>query len=333
MPNIITHVLFAQEVQNTCLLEKEKERIQKHQQLYEIGANGPDYLFFHGFNIRHFERKSHMRRLGTVAHNKGVNDFYHSAFQSILQEKDEEIKEREIVYLCGHLAHWALDSTAHPYIYYRTGTKSKIATFCHHKIESLIDAIMLKDKKGMTIKDYKVFEICDSDVLQAQAIARIYIPIARNIYQIEAQPYEIVEALNDWHFMQKLLYDGGGKKVRTLQKMEALTGMHGAATGLIIPNEPYDPCDVCNLLHKQWVHPCDKTNTSTDSFFDLYDKAMPICQQAIALFLRALDTKDDRDWLDYLANRNYTEGLDVREPMIYFDPDLESNSQRLLQEK
>src|SRR5699024_6731390 len=46
MPNIITHVLFAQEVLKNETNTEIAAVIERNAHLYAIGANGPDFLFF-----------------------------------------------------------------------------------------------------------------------------------------------------------------------------------------------------------------------------------------------------------------------------------------------
>lgn len=46
MPNIITHVIFAQEVYKQEKNAEIASIIERNSHLYAIGANGPDFLFF-----------------------------------------------------------------------------------------------------------------------------------------------------------------------------------------------------------------------------------------------------------------------------------------------
>ena len=201
MPNIITHTLFAREIKEK-LDWPIQELIKKNPQLFDIGSNGPDFLFFHCFSPKRVYHKKTLRSLGGQAHVKHISEFYLSAIDSIRKEKDPQIREQMLVYTMGHLCHWALDSTAHPYVYYRTGNERQRDSWWHHRLESLIDAIMLKVKKECTISDFRVYEVCDTTLDQARAIARIWVPVGRNVFGKDVQPHEIKESLDDWHFMQ-----------------------------------------------------------------------------------------------------------------------------------
>lgn len=319
MPNIITHVLFGDEVLES-LSEDKGELFEGRKQLLEIGANGPDFLFFHGMNQKNFWKHTLLRKVGNQAHSHSTNAFYESALASIKKEEDEEVRNDMIVYLCGHLCHWALDSVTHPYIFYRTGNCKGQSAWWHHRFESLIDAIMLKVKRDCTIRDYKAYEICEASLEQARAIARIYVPVIKNIYKTDVRPYQILESLNDWCFIQKVLYDPEAAKFEALEKIEAPLNATSFLSGYFVPNEPEDPFDTMNLLHKKWCHPCDDTVVSTESFFDLYDRARSKALNAIRLLFIALeDEKNEGDFIHFINNQSYDTGLSTLEKMQYFD--------------
>lgn len=319
MPNIITHTLFAQEIFDK-VDENTHDLFEPRLHLLEIGSNGPDFLFFHGMNPKDFFKKSDLRVSGNMFHAGHVNEFYQKALISIRNEADEEIKKDMMTYICGHLCHWALDATSHPYVFYRTGTCKGKSAWYHHRFESLIDAIMLKVKKECTIKDFKFYEISDASKEETRAIARIYVPAIRQILGFEIKPHQIMESLKDWHFIESLFYDASGDKLKALQTLETFTKAYNSLSGYIVPNEPDDPYDVMNLLHTRWVHPSDGTMVSTESFFDLYDKSQLLAMEAIRLFLAACVNPDlDGDLLNLIQDRNYNLGTNDHKEMINFD--------------
>ncbi len=319
MPNIITHTLLAREIRNE-LSEPIQKLIQEDPQLFDIGSNGPDFLFFHCFSPKRVYRKNTIRRLGNIAHTTFISEFYTSALNSIRNEKDPEIKKQMIVYVLGHLCHWALDSTAHPYVYYRVGEGSAKTSWWHHRFESLIDAIMLKVKMGCTIDNFRAYEICDTTLEQARAVARIWVPAARNVFGWSMKAHDIKDSLDDWFFMQKLFYDNKGNKFKTLLMIEKMTGTESFLSGYLVPNEPDDPFDVMNLLHREWVHPCDDTIVSTESFFDLYDKAAKKAVEVIELFYKAIeDPKAQEELESYIGQKDYCTGIENPGEMRYFN--------------
>ena len=256
----------------------------------------------------------------SVAGQKDPMKFNEIILENCFIGGDEEIKKDMMTYVCGHLCHWALDATSHPYVFYRTGTCKGKSAWYHHRFESLIDAIMLKVKKECTIEDFKFYEISDASKEEARAIARIYVPAIRQILGFEIKPHQIMESLKDWHFIESLFYDASGDKLKALQTLETFTKAYNSLSGYIVPNEPDDPYDVMNLLHTRWVHPSDDTLVSTESFFDLYDKAQLLAMEAIRLFLAACENPDlDDDLLNLIKDRNYNLGTNDHKEMINFD--------------
>ena len=319
MPNIITHTLFAQEIFDK-VDEATHDLFEPRLQLLEIGSNGPDFLFFHGMNPKDFYKKSDLRVTGSMFHAAHVNDFYQKALISIRNEQDEDIKKDMMTYVCGHLCHWALDATSHPYVFYRTGPCKGKSAWYHHRFESLLDAIMLKVKRECTIEDFKFYEVCDVTKEQARAIARIYVVAIRQILGFDIKPHQILECLNDWHFIETLFYDASGDKLKALQTLETFTKAYNSLSGYIVPNHPDDPYDVMNLLHTRWHHPSDSSFVSTESFFDLYDRAQLLAMEAIRLFLAACQNPDlDEDLLLLIKDRNYNLGVSNQAEMTNFD--------------
>lgn len=319
MPNIITHTLFAQEIFDK-VDEATHDLFEPRLQLLEIGSNGPDFLFFHGMNPKDFYKKSDLRVAGSMFHAAHVNDFYQKALISIRNEQDEDIKKDMMTYVCGHLCHWALDATSHPYVFYRTGPCKGKSAWYHHRFESLLDAIMLKVKRECTIEDFKFYEVCDVTKEQARAIARIYVVVIRQILGFDIKPHQILESLNDWHFIETLFYDASGDKLKALQTLETFTKAYNSLSGYIVPNHPDDPYDVMNLLHTRWHHPSDSSFVSTESFFDLYDRAQLLAMEAIRLFLAACQNPDlDEDLLLLIKDRNYNLGVSNQAEMTNFD--------------
>lgn len=316
MPNIITHTLFADEIKDMLDLDV----LLGRNQLFEIGANGPDVLFFHGVSpYKTLLVRNSLRRYGSELHDKHINAFYKSALDSIRSEKDNQIRDDMIVYTAGHLCHWALDSVMHPYIFYRTGFRGLNYSWKHHRFESLMDAIMLKLKRDTTIKEYDITKMTHHKPYQARAMARIYVPAIKQIFNEDVRPYMIEESLQDWNDMQKVFRDKSGRKVRILQKIEKPLHLDNLLSGYGVPNEPEDNYDILNLLHTPWQNPATE-EIFDDSVLDLWEKAKHRAVRAVMLFLEAVaDANCEKQFLDYIDDRDYGTGTKSL-PMKVSDP-------------
>ena len=85
--------------------------ILRHRALFDIGLQGPDFLFFH-----HFLKKTPLFRLGSVYHEKSGRVFFTDACAHLRQHPSEAA----FSYLHGLLAHYCLDSACHPLVYSMT---------------------------------------------------------------------------------------------------------------------------------------------------------------------------------------------------------------------
>ena len=320
MPNIITHVIFAQEV-----LEREKNTeiaavIARNAHLYAIGANGPDFLFFS--HAKPWEAyKSHtLNHRGSMMHKEKINEFYKEAIRCIRRQTITDVRKDMMAYLFGHLCHWALDMVAHPYIFYRTGEcKGKSAAY-HHRMESMIDAIVLRDKRGIDIRAWRSYEICEFDEDMLKAIARIYVPCAKRVYDCEVKVHDLRETLLSWRDVQKLLYDPNGRRYQTLNAAEKLLRQKWKLSGNIVPAKIDERYDVMNLKKRFWLHPCDQQISSNASFYDLYEEALGVALEVIAAaYACIVEDADEETLCHVLKNRAYDTGMSEALMMRYFD--------------
>lgn len=320
MPNIITHVLFAQEVLKNETNTEIAAVIERNAHLYAIGANGPDFLFFS--HAKPWEAyKSHaLNHLGSKMHAGKVDAFYSEALRCVRRQTITDVRKDMMAYLFGHLCHWALDMVAHPYIFYRTGNcKGKSASY-HHRMESMIDAIMLKEKRGIDIKDWHSYEICTFDEDMLKAIARIYVPCTKQVFDTEIRVHDLRETLISWRDVQKLLYDPNGRRYKALSSLERALRQKWKISGNIVPAQIDERYDVMNVKKRFWLHPCDQQISSNASFYDLYEEAVGIALQAIeAAYACIVEGAPAETLCNVLKDRAYDTGMSEGHEVRYFD--------------
>lgn len=320
MPNIITHTIFAQEV-----AQKEKDRdiaalMERGEHLYVIGANGPDFLFFSHAKPWEAYKSHKLNHLGSAMHAEGINAFYAEAVRCVHRQTHTDVRKDMCAYLFGHLCHWALDMVTHPYIFYRTGDcKGKSAGY-HHRMESTIDAIMLRRMRDEDITQWRSYELCTFDEDMLKAIARIYVPCAKAVYGVDVKVHELRETLESWHDVQKLLYDPSGRRYRLLQGAEKLIGAKWRISGNVVPACADPRYDVMNDERRFWVHPCDDQIVSNATFMDLFTEAQDVAVQVIEAAWRCIDEGADICTLtDILNDRAYDTGMGKGAEMRHFD--------------
>lgn len=133
MPAFYTHAKFGKQV--LAQLEPElRDEINKYPDLFFIGLQGPDILFYYkGY------KKNHVARTGYEQHDKAGELFFGPALETARKSFN---REASFSYLAGFICHFTLDSQCHPYI--ETVELSK--GLSHTEIECEEDRyLMIKD--------------------------------------------------------------------------------------------------------------------------------------------------------------------------------------------
>lgn len=320
MPNLITHKIFAEEVLKRLHHEDIIQMIKDNEQLYYIGSNGPDPLFFYGATPWNLFHDNLVSQIGNTLHCGHVNDFFRCGLDEILKQKKDDIKTRMSVYLFGHLCHWAIDSSAHPYVYYRTGDCTGMSLNYHHRFESVLDETMLRTYRNCSIKEYYFPDICLYNQEILQAIARIYVPTVKKLFQSDIRVYDIRKALDGWRHAQEWLYDPHHYKIDAWLGYEMLRHQKWQMSGNIVPNHDENDFDVLNLKKEVWKHPCDHEIISNDSFPEIFEKAVRLAVKAIEVaYQYTLNEASLQALMDILQDRAYDTGMAGFQEMKYFD--------------
>ena len=310
MPSIITHGLFAKNVFNNLKDEQLVQIIKNNPREFIIGSNGPDFFFFYKiFN----SKAKNIRDVGNLVHSMKINDFFINAFEIIDQEENKELKEAMTSYIIGHLCHWALDSCAHPYVFYKTGAYSTITESWHHRFESMIDTILLKNMKNESIKTFKFYLLAKQSKNTLDVISKIYIPTVKKLYDVEITRKHIKDALNDWYQILSFVYDPHKSKIKLLKTYEKIKNSPWLYSGNVIPVDIDDTYDVLNTKKDTWCYPTDKDKKSNESFMEIYERAKD-------LILDILNNINDKDYMfSHINNASYDTGESEIKELMYFD--------------
>ena len=216
-------------------------------------------------------------------------------------------------YVAGHLCHWALDSRAHPYIFYKTGSYSGLSASMHHRFESMMDAMMLMKLRHETIRTFKFYLLAKQSPYSAEAVANIYVPIIETIFHEKISAKEIKDALDDWYKLQNWLYDPKGVKTRILKAYEQKAGHPWLFSGNVVPYKIDETYDVLNEKKEIWCHPTDETKVSHESFMEIFERA----KKDVLDILEHLNEKDVV--LSLLGNASYDTQESEPKEMKYFN--------------
>lgn len=312
MPNIITHYLFAESVKREITDSKTLAAIKEYPNEYIIGSNGPDFFFFYHFFSQKKEDVA-FRNYGSVLHSSHINDFYRIALEAMKAERDPDVQEAMRSYIAGHLCHWALDSTTHPYIFYRTGDCRGYSASMHHRFESMMDTMMLKKLLDTDIRKFHFPSLSRSGLISDRVITNVYQPVIKAIFNDEITQQDIRDALADWEKLQRWLYDPKGWKTKILKLYEKGKHQPWLYSGNVVPTLIDSRYDVLNEKHTRWVYPADPSRESCESFMELFEKAVTLAGKVI----HSMDHVNE--CLGILDDITYDTGVKPNQEMVEFD--------------
>jgi len=280
MPGFITHYFFGTSAFHRIKSSFLKNLIQKHLGVYCFGQQGPDIFLYHIKN----SLSSPARNISSLLHETQVSSFFYN--YTIAMEAMKNPKNREIarVYLCGLLGHYYLDSTTHPYIYYRANyipgelRHNQTNFYLHGRIETNIDIYMLKHYKQqlpsafhkerkLHLTKHELYVLSD---LLSKTIQKTY--FSNNKYKITKHFIKMT------YFSMKLetflLHSHFGMRKTFLQTFESLILKYYLLSTTIATNKTLDTLNSLNLNQTMWYNPWDLTLRSRESFTDLYKKSL-----------------------------------------------------------
>lgn len=208
MPALTTHKLFAEQLLNKI----DKNLIDIN--TYYMFSQSHDILFYYiGKN------KKHYKNIGKKGHHKNTKQFIMTTINCIKNNNLESNKQC-MAFLFGILSHYYLDSTLHPYIFYKTGVyRNNNATEKykgqHNIFERQLDKLIYEKALNKEYKDCKIHEeIIPPVTLDNQTNSLIDIVYSK-IYKEENMSKIIKKGYNTMRFFHKFIVnDQKGIKIK-----------------------------------------------------------------------------------------------------------------------
>ncbi len=273
MPACITHNLFAKKVLDK-LAEKEKVNLCA----YFWGAQGPDFLFCH----RYFPwmGEKYLKPYGNLLHEMNPVKTL-GAVRDFLKEHGDPAYRS---YAEGLLCHYALDSTAHPYI---NALAEELVcqrsyenrTTMHGEIEAALDAIILRRETGKLPSEISLGKMFPKNEAVQKRIAKLYKDLIFRTLDKDVPETDLYQATCDAHLVFSCVTDRTGLKKRLFDLLER--GKPHYISSHFVPLTERDDVDYGNLQQREWHF---QGQTSSQTFFDLFDEAEELAGDLIADF-------------------------------------------------
>lgn len=267
MPACITHYQFAQDVLNRL------DSPPADQTAFFWGAQGPDFLFCH----RYFQASAHkgtpsLQEYGSALHKTPPSQTL-SALREFLSRRGNPAY---LSYVLGFVCHYALDSTAHPYVNARAAQLAaqrpdENNSTMHGEIESALDAIVLRWKTGALPSQVRLKELFPKNEGVQRQIACLYRELLFAVYGQDVPEDSLYQATGDAHFLFACSTDRTGLKRSIFHWLER--GRPHYITAHLVPLTEDPEPDYANTQHEEWVW---KDFSSRQDFFQLYEQALEL---------------------------------------------------------
>lgn len=269
MPAATTHVEMAKDVLRTAPY---LETLITDKQMFYLGSQGPDLLFFNRASILPGSTKKY----GNLMHVEKVPEVI--AYFQRYARKSEKLNS----YFLGYLCHYCLDSTVHPLVYGVAHAKHAETGIhegeIHVELESEID-VWLLSQRGRSVSSYDVYQYLKIDTQGRKELAEMYHNMFIDIFHISISEKHLLQAIKDVPFYTRVLAPGKWKQ-KFIYSLEnaVMKGSH-AITAMMLYGTQIN--DVINLDHKSYTLPWDENETIQDSFPQLYGRAVLKAQKML----------------------------------------------------
>ncbi|MFI3171626.1 MAG: zinc dependent phospholipase C family protein [Eubacteriales bacterium] len=254
MPAFYTHARFGAKVLE-ALSPDIREIANKYPELFYIGLQGPDILFYHKAY-----QGNEISKAGYAQHRKAGYEFFEPARQ-IIRESDNQ--EAAFSYIAGFICHFTLDSQCHPYI----GTVEQDTKLSHAEIEAEEDRyLMIQDGKD-PLRHLAVNQVVISELNTA---------VIAEFFEVTVQE-DIRRALRHMKFFSRLFCAPSKCKRTMVYAALKLAGKYKGLSGMIVNYEENPKC-----------------YESTRKIAELCEGAIPIACDLIAEYHTAVENLEVR---------------------------------------
>lgn len=321
MPSTVTHAFFSKDV-----LEILPENISEYMDLDKCKMFGQsvDSLYF--YNLFSIFSGKKIRGFNKFFHYNKSQEFFLNLLKYM---KDNEIRDIDTCsFLFGFICHYALDSTLHPYIVYKTGifNKRNPNTYKYNNVHTFMETFIDNDmiRRRMKTNPYK-FDITGfcfdiepfsnelNRTIDNTFYTTFHLKNMSKIYykSLKQMKYSINLFREDPYGIKKFIY----KLVDTFTSRRTF---RFEAISYYYPLD--DRHNFLNVDHTLWRNPCSYNVTSTESFVDLYLKAIKLAKVIVCASFDYLNGKDI-DLEKIFDNSSYVTGLncDDKKELRYFE--------------
>ena len=308
MPGFLTHYISGQ-----ALLKVIDPTIQKIikpcERLYNLGTQGPDIFFYYMPG----QLRKRSRGIGTQMHLSDLGVFL---VEMARAAKEAHPKARDVIfaYTAGFVMHYALDVSAHPYVYAMThhDNAPRIKNSAdHRKFETAIDVAMLRLMSSKKPADYNQWELIAADGYQMYTASAAMSEVLKGVYDRDIPVKIVRRAMRFTVYLTRLLQSRKGRRKRWMELVENVTIRENLFSALVHMQEVSGECDCLNAKKSTWHAPWEKEDeTHNDSFVERYQSAVEEGAKMINfLYEYVYRNVDLQELIETIGNRSLKTGM------------------------
>ncbi len=299
MPDILTHVIFANKVKNGIADVNVKDAIKNNIQIFNFGAQGPDFLYYY---ISPLLVDKRVQSAGRMMHRIETAKFFKD-FISWLEILDSFEYEQHLAFFAGFLTHFYCDKAIHPYVLAteKQGAEyfnhpDKKAFLSHYTIEYIMDIRLWKECMGVDAYKQNILDLIGKTPFPYGLVE--FITEFINYTQPNAvTKKEVFKASTSMINIHKIFYDPSNLKKWFINLLP-------------LPRKAYvektkDDIDVLNLNKRSWTHLQDSLEVSDESVWELIEKGSQECIKCIDEISEYLEKGIEKDFDKLIPNVGY----------------------------
>ena len=258
--------------------------------VFNWGLQGPDPLFFHKIAFG-----SPLHPYGNRMHAERTDELFF-AFARAVNRMTGDSREIAESYFYGFLCHYALDSTLHPYVYFRQqecleADPKQSASAVHCQIESDIDYALYEAENHEPATDFNPDSYYKLTDTENAVLAVLLHYLLRVVYGVQVDTATLRECFREMLAIQNFLYANTKTLYHGLQWVERLARRGALLTSHMKCEPPAWNC--LNLEHAPWRNLWHPEVERTESVPMLMSQA----QEKVARLAKQYAAEFDAGWL------------------------------------
>lgn len=314
MPSTITHAYFALDVYERLDLDAKTFLYSEKQWLKTTGQGMDPTFFYHLLSIKPGKK---VRDFGLFFHRHKSFLFFETLINYIKYNGYQDNPEI-MTFLYGQLCHYMLDRTAHPYIIYISGQfiRGNRSTYkynhVHGENESLIDNYLVSLRENIKPWEFRADQFCFDTHDFSDELKEVIDFTYKEVFKVPNFSKYYEQSIRDMkRFYRIFRYDKHGFKITFYKFVDLvcpkiLLRKKVLSYHMKIKNKE----ELLNLNHERWYNPTDKRIHSTESFIDLYLRAMTEAVKAIGQINDYIYKDKKIDLRKVIKNYSYESGRD-----------------------